>query len=204
MEGIAHMVSASMARHGFATQVDHNRLQWSKWSRCESSFGVLLVPSKPGLFALAEEQSVEHELGEKTGQVVDKPGFASGPRFSDAAESKATLGAESGQGTIRDASAFQQRVLTLFRISETEDLGMALGRLFLPNTPERDRLSRKPCLVLYAVIEDEDQRRAIHRSLQERLASPSESVFNHEVPNNLAVHNFTVEEEVEGGSKSAA
>ncbi|MGH9530249.1 MAG: hypothetical protein ACRD2S_10075, partial [Terriglobales bacterium] len=81
MEGIAHMVSASLARHGVATQVDHRRLQWSKWSRCESSFSVLLAPSKPGLFALAEE---ERTAGEK-------------------------------------------RILTLFRITEAEDLGMALA-----------------------------------------------------------------------------
>jgi hypothetical protein len=55
MEGIAHLVSASLARHGFATQVDHRRLQWSPWLRCESSFSILLVPCKPGLFVLAEE-----------------------------------------------------------------------------------------------------------------------------------------------------
>ena len=30
-------------------------LNWSKWSRCESSFGLLLVPHQPGIFALAEE-----------------------------------------------------------------------------------------------------------------------------------------------------
>jgi hypothetical protein len=28
---------------------------WSRWSRCESSFGLLLVPHQPGIFALAEE-----------------------------------------------------------------------------------------------------------------------------------------------------
>jgi len=30
-------------------------LNWSRWSRCESSFGLLLVPGQPGIFALAEE-----------------------------------------------------------------------------------------------------------------------------------------------------
>ncbi len=28
---------------------------WSAWSRCESSFSLLLVPARPGVFALAEE-----------------------------------------------------------------------------------------------------------------------------------------------------
>ena len=31
------------------------RLQWSRWCRCESSFSLLLVPSRPGIFAVAEE-----------------------------------------------------------------------------------------------------------------------------------------------------
>lgn len=30
-------------------------LSWSRWFRCESSFGLLLVPPQPGIFALAEE-----------------------------------------------------------------------------------------------------------------------------------------------------
>ncbi|MFI5071769.1 MAG: hypothetical protein ACHP8A_12855 [Terriglobales bacterium] len=154
MEGIAYLVSASLARHGFTTQLDHRRLQWSKWFRCESSFSVLLVPSKPGLFALAEEVTVVHT-----------------------------------------SSLDEKRTLTLFRISETDDLGMALGRLFLPNSPERDLLSKKSCFVRYAVIEDEDQRRASNRSLQEWMATASEST--NEIPNNLTVHSFAKEQAVE-------
>ncbi len=30
-------------------------LNWSRWFRCESSFGLLLVPHQPGVYALAEE-----------------------------------------------------------------------------------------------------------------------------------------------------
>lgn len=30
-------------------------MNWSRWFRCESSFGLLLVPSQPGIYALAEE-----------------------------------------------------------------------------------------------------------------------------------------------------
>ncbi len=30
-------------------------MNWSRWFRCESSFGMLLVPNQPGIFALAEE-----------------------------------------------------------------------------------------------------------------------------------------------------
>lgn len=31
------------------------RVQWSSWSRCDSSFSMLLVPHRPGIYALAEE-----------------------------------------------------------------------------------------------------------------------------------------------------
>jgi hypothetical protein len=30
-------------------------INWSRWFHCESSFGLLLVPNQPGIFALAEE-----------------------------------------------------------------------------------------------------------------------------------------------------
>jgi hypothetical protein len=30
-------------------------LDWSRWSRCESSFNLVLVPNQPGIFALAQE-----------------------------------------------------------------------------------------------------------------------------------------------------
>lgn len=30
-------------------------LNWSKWFRCETSFSLLLVPDKPGIYAVAEE-----------------------------------------------------------------------------------------------------------------------------------------------------
>lgn len=30
-------------------------IAWSRWSRCESSFSLLLAPNQPGVFALAEE-----------------------------------------------------------------------------------------------------------------------------------------------------
>jgi len=36
-------------------QSDAVRLDWSRWSRCESSFNFLLTPHQPGIFALAEE-----------------------------------------------------------------------------------------------------------------------------------------------------
>jgi hypothetical protein len=136
MEGLNRIVAESLARNGFEAPLDHRRLQWSRWLRCENSFSTLLIPSKPGLFAL--------------GQEVVPPG-----------ELPATGG---------------KRMLALFRISEAEDLGMALGRLFLPGAPDRDRFAAGNCFVRYAVIEDVTQRTAAHSAFQQWLTSSAETV----------------------------
>jgi hypothetical protein len=52
---------------------------------------------------------------------------------------------------------------------------MALGRLFLPGNPERERLATGRCFARYAVIEDATQRRAAHADLQRWLSSSSET-----------------------------
>lgn len=41
-------------------------MSWSRWFRCESSFGLLLVPNQPGVYALAEETMVQ-EAAESAG-----------------------------------------------------------------------------------------------------------------------------------------
>lgn len=40
-------------------------MSWSRWFRCESSFGLLLVPNQPGIFALAEEIAQPAEPGSR-------------------------------------------------------------------------------------------------------------------------------------------
>jgi hypothetical protein len=134
MEALAHLVRESLARHGVETRFDHRRLQWSKWFRCESNLSFVLVPSKPGIFAMGEE--------------VIAPG-----------ETSAMAG---------------KRMLALFRIAEAEDLGMTLGRFFLPGAPERERLESGHCFVRYAVIEDAAQRRTAHVALDRWMESSSE------------------------------
>ena|SRR5713226_1605423 len=135
MEGLARLVTESLARHGFETSVDHRRLQWSKWFRCESRFSLLLVPSKSGLFALGEEMIAPGEVPATGGK----------------------------------------RMLALFQISEADDLGMALGRLFFPGSPLRERFASGRCFALYAVIEDAQQRRAALAAFEQWLASSAEA-----------------------------
>ncbi|PYX06243.1 MAG: hypothetical protein DMG88_19040 [Acidobacteria bacterium] len=136
MEGLTRLVSDSLARHGIETALDYRRLQWSKWFHCESSVSFVLAPSKPGIFALAEE-------------------------MISAGETAATNG---------------KRMLALIRIAEAGDLGMALGRMFLPGSPERDRLLGGHCFARYAVIEDEAQRHAAYCALQQWMASSAEAL----------------------------
>ncbi|HEY1660225.1 MAG TPA: hypothetical protein VGG14_17870 [Candidatus Sulfotelmatobacter sp.] len=55
MEALTRLVSDSLARHGFNRPPDPRRLQWSRWVLCDSLHSLLVVPSKPGIFAIAEE-----------------------------------------------------------------------------------------------------------------------------------------------------
>jgi hypothetical protein len=67
-------------------------------------------------------------------------------------------------------AAGSKRMLGLFQISETDDLGMALGRLFLPGSPDRERLTTGRCFVRYAVIEEASQRHTANTALQRWLS----------------------------------
>jgi hypothetical protein len=135
MDGLDRLVSGSFARHGVEPTFDYRRIQWSPWLHCADSFSLVLMSSKPGVFALGEE-------------IV-------APR---------TVPATGGK-----------RMLALFQISEAADLGMALGRLFLPGSPERGRRAGGCCFARYAVIEDSTQRHAACLALQNWLASSSET-----------------------------
>jgi len=131
MEGLERMVSESFARHGVEPAFDYRRVEWSRWFRCADSFSLVLMSSKPGVFALGEE--------------IVAPG------------------------------AVGKRMLALFQISETDDLGMGLGRLFLPGSSLGERLAAGRCFARYAVIEDETQRHAAYAALQRWLTSSLET-----------------------------
>ncbi|HEX3741917.1 MAG TPA: hypothetical protein VHV29_19615 [Terriglobales bacterium] len=150
MENISQLVESSLVRHGVAANFDHLRLQWTSWFRCESSFSVLLAPAKPGIFALGEE-------------IIP-------PAESVGARALSPPGLVDGQN--RPAS---KRMLALFQVSEADDLGMALGRLFLPGTPLRERLTSGKCFARYAVIEDPAQRRLATEIFQRWMQESAET-----------------------------
>ena len=68
-----------------------------------------------------------------------------------------------------------KRMLALFQISEADDLGMALGRLFLPGNPLRERLAAERCFARYAVIEDPIQRQAANAVFQRWIQESAET-----------------------------
>jgi hypothetical protein len=127
MEGLERMVDESFARLGVEPAFDYRRVQWSEWFPCSDSFSLVLMSSKPGVFALGEE--------------------------------------------VVPPAAGAKRMLALLHISEADDLGMALGRMFLPGGPERERQAAGRCFARYAVIEDATQRHAAYVALQRWLSS---------------------------------
>jgi hypothetical protein len=151
MESISQLVSDSLARHGMEPSLDHLRLEWSRWFRCESSFSVLLLPAKPGIFSLGEEMIPPNTSNDDEG-------------------APHAFGVADGHGRVAS-----KRLLALFQISETDDLGMALGRLFLPGNPLRDRLTAGHCFARYTVIEDADQRSAASAVFQRWMRDSAET-----------------------------
>lgn len=141
MENLSRLVSDSLAQNGVRIVLNHQRLEWSRWFRCESSFSVLLAPSKPGIFALGEEIIAPEAL------------------VSDA----------------RDFSSVGKRMLALFEIIETDDLGLALGRLFLPRNPLREKLEAGTCFARFTVIEDATERASAHAALRSWMDQSSET-----------------------------
>ncbi len=68
-----------------------------------------------------------------------------------------------------------KRMLALFEITQTEDLGMALGRCFLPRAPQSGRLANGKCFMRYAVIEDAEQRLAAYAAFRNWFSSSAEA-----------------------------
>ncbi len=106
-------------------------MNWSRWFRCESSFGLLLVPSQPGVFALAEE--------------------------------------------VDQAAPGGRRTLAVFEVAETEDLALALSRMFAHGSPWRQKLQEGRCYARYAVAPSSADRRVAAAALRRWLESQREA-----------------------------
>src|SRR5215831_16528017 len=197
METLTRLVSESLARHGFDRPLDYRRLQWSRWFRCESHHSLLVVPSKPGVFALAEEimdLSPSRPNGKTTADVEvatsphvetdasavlrsqsDAKGSGTVPteehrRFSSASEAQR-------KGALAPASPEAdsvRRMLAVTQFFEDDDMAFVLDRMLSRSHPMHTRLESGHYFIRYVEIHDPAQRRSICSALNQWIASSSE------------------------------
>lgn len=163
METLTRLVSESLARHGFDRPLDYRRLQWSSWFRCESHHSLLCVPSKPGVFALAEEIM---DLG---------PGKAEVSHV----EERRSNAASGAQGAAASAAASPEagsprRMLAVTQFFEDDDMAFVLDRMLSHNNSMRVRLESGRYFVRFVEIQDQAQRRSICSALNQWIVSSSE------------------------------
>ncbi len=68
-----------------------------------------------------------------------------------------------------------KRTLALFGVTAVDDLGMAMGMMFLPGSPLRERLAIGRCFARYVAIEDAAQRQSALSALQQWMNSEAQA-----------------------------
>ncbi len=147
MESLNTLVTESLVRHGFDRPLDYRRLQWSRWFRCESHHSLLSVPSKPGVFAIAEEITTTRVGVE--------------PLLRRASEASAP-------------SSDARRMLAVTQFFEDDDMAFVLDRMLSHHNPMRQRLNSGHYFVRFVVIESQIQRRSICSALNQWIANSTE------------------------------
>jgi hypothetical protein len=200
MEALTRLVADSLARHGFDRPVDPRRLQWSRWFRCDSTHSLLVVPSKPGIFALAEdildlgpsgvskthvgtavlgcpaEQSSAAASTTTTLEgSTDREGhdYSSEPALSKRSAPKGAVTSPKNSPALA-AEVPQRRMLAVLQFSEDDDMAFTLDRMFTCANPMRARLASGRCFLRFVVIEDQTQRRNICSALNQWMHSSAE------------------------------
>src|SRR5271167_2592415 len=191
MEALTRLVTDSLARHGFDRPVDPRRLQWSRWFRCDSTHSLLVVPSKPGIFALAEEimdLGTSGTLGaSKTHVGTAALGCPAEQSSAVASTSPTPEGSTDREGhdfnravnTSKSVAALAagvptRRMLAVLQFSEDDDMAFTLDRMFTCVNPMRARLASGRCFLRFVVIEDQTQRRNICAALNQWMHSSAE------------------------------
>ena len=198
MESLTRLVSESLARHGFDRPLDYRRLQWSRWFRCESHHSLLSVPSKPGVFALAEEvmdfaprtglaeaaapdvpPTLSDAMGSGPVPALEDRRFSACPELVVRAASGATHGTPALAAEPTDAAgprlaASSRRMLAVSRFCEDDDMAFVLDRMLSYQNPMCARLKSGRYFVRYVVIEEPSQRRSICAALNQWIVSSSE------------------------------
>jgi hypothetical protein len=201
MEGLTRLVAESLARHGFDRPLDYRRLRWSRWFRCDSHHSLLSVPSKPGVFAVAEEIMDLGSNGElqrfspttkvavaeqrfSAASPVDERRFsamtpveerrfsaASGSHYSPAL---AAAGIPPEAESRKPEADSPRRMLAVTQFFEDDDMAFVLDRMLSRQNPMAARLASGRYFVRFVVIEDPTQRRSICSALNQWMVSAAE------------------------------
>jgi hypothetical protein len=165
MEGLTRLVSESLARHGFDRPLDYRRLRWSRWFRCESAHSLLFVPSKPGVFALAEEIM---DLGSgPVGTPENSPAFQRREEVSNG---------EPRPSRTLETDPEPCRMLAVSQFFDADDMAFTLDRMVTRNNPMRSRLASGRYFIRFVVIEDHSQRLSIAAALNQWIVNSAEKV----------------------------
>ena len=175
MEGLTRLVSESLARHGFDRPLDYRRLHWSRWFRCESHHSLLFVPSKPGVFALAEEIM---EMGSDVdlGSNVEERRFSAASASTQRPAALAAAGLSPETENRKPDAVSPRRMLAVTQFFEDDDMAFVLDRMLSLHNPMSARLATGRYFVRFVVIEDQSQRRSICSALNQWMASSAEKV----------------------------
>jgi hypothetical protein len=178
MEGLTRIVSESLARHGFDRPLDYRRLSWSRWFRCESHHSLLFVPSKPGVFALAEEimDISAHGAADALVRPADITTNREGHDFSRAVNPEKNSPALAAEGPADGGSrpGSPRRMLAVTQFFEDDDMAFVLDRMLSRQNPMAARLASGRYFARYVVIEDQTQRRSICNALNQWMVSAAE------------------------------
>jgi hypothetical protein len=191
MEALTRMVADSLARHGLDRPIDPRRLQWSRWFRCDSPHSLLVVPSKPGIFALAEEVmdlgTTEAHVGTAAPGCPAEPSsaplssvttsegiWALGPHGLLGGAALQRCDSLPGTNVALPTDVPQRRMLAVLQFAEDDDMAFVLDRMFTRINPMRDRLASGRCFLRFVVIEDQAQRRSICAALNQWMLSSAE------------------------------
>ena len=167
MESLTRLVTESLARHGFDRPLDYRRLQWSRWFRCESHHSLLVVPSKPGVFALAEEVT---SLPSTNAYVATTAHVATGTSPVPRSEGSGAFPAAAS----REPEAAPRRMLAVAQFFEDDDMAFVLDRMLSRQNPMASRLTSGRYFARFVVIEDATQRRSICNALNQWIVNSAE------------------------------